>query len=90
MMEGIGQLVNRNPAIVRWGRGMNETFMVEVGDTRFLLTVRDGRLDKVEKARSRCARGASRYAQAANRGKVLAKDPAPGWHDLFAPPRRGE
>ena len=49
MMEGIGQLVNRNPAIVRWGRGMNETFMVEVGDTQFLLTVRDGRLDKVEK-----------------------------------------
>ena len=44
MIENLAQLVNRDPAILRWGRGMSETFMVEVGETQFLLTVRDGRV----------------------------------------------
>jgi hypothetical protein len=91
MMEGIGQLVNRNPAIVRWGRGRNETFMVEVGDTQFLLTVRDGRLDKVEKGPF--AMRSWRFAVRASREsweKFWQKTPAPGWHDLFALLRRGE
>ena len=43
-LETLAQRVNGDPAIVRWGRRMNETFMVEVGDTQFLLTVRDGNL----------------------------------------------
>ena len=30
MIEGLPRLVNADPAIVRWGRRMNETFMVEV------------------------------------------------------------
>ena len=49
MIENLAELVNGDPAIVRWGRRMNETFMVEVGDTQFLLTVRDGKIEKVEK-----------------------------------------
>jgi len=48
-IERVDELVNRDPAIVRWGRRMSETFMVEVGDTQFLLTVRDGRIEKLEK-----------------------------------------
>ena len=66
---------------------MNDTFMVEVGDEQYLLTVTDGKL-AVEKGRSSCARGASRSAR--RRGRVLAEPPAPGWHDLFALLRRGD
>ena len=32
MIEKLARLVNDDPSIVRWGRRMNETFMVEVGD----------------------------------------------------------
>ena len=49
MLDGVAALVNGDPAIVRWGRHMNETFMVEVGDEQYLLTVRAGRIESVAK-----------------------------------------
>jgi hypothetical protein len=91
MIDKLPEIVNGNPAIVRWGRGMNETFMVEVGDTQFLLTVRDGRLDKVEKGPF--VMRPWKFAIRASREsweKFWHKTPAPGWHDLFALLRRGE
>ena len=90
-LEGIARLVNDNPAIVRWGRRMNETFMVEVGDTQFLLSVRDGRIEKVEKGPF--TQRTWRFAIRASREcweKFWQKTPAPGWHDLFALLRRGD
>ena len=33
MIKTLAPLINSNPAIVRWGRGMNETFMLGIGDT---------------------------------------------------------
>ena len=48
MLERIAELVNRDPAIQRWGRYMNETFMVEVGEKQYLLTVRGGRVESIE------------------------------------------
>ncbi len=91
MIEGIAQLVNENPTIVRWGRQMNETFMVEVGDTQYLLTVRDGRIETVERGPfvMRPWRFAIR-ASKAHWEKFWQQPPAPGWHDLFALLRRGE
>lgn len=90
MMEDIGQLVNRNPAIVRWGRRMNETFMVEVGDQQYLLTVKDGSLS-LEKGPF--VMRPWKFAIRARREcweKFWQKTPAPGWHDLFALLRRGD
>ena len=90
MIEGLAELVNRDPAIVRWGRGMNDTFMVEVGDTQFLLTVRDGKL-QVEKGPFTMR--SWRFAIRAKKEcweKFWQKTPAPGWHDLFALLRRGD
>jgi hypothetical protein len=90
MLENLPQLVNGDPAIVRWGRRMNETFMIEVGDTQYLLTVRDGKL-QVEKGPF-----TQRSWRFAIRGKRDAwerfwqKMPAPGWHDLFGLLRRGD
>jgi hypothetical protein len=90
MIEGLPRLVNDNPAIVRWGRRMHETFMVAVGDTQFLLTVRDGKLE-VEKGPF--VQRTWRFAIRARREaweKFWQTTPAPGWHDLFALLRRGD
>ena len=91
MMEGIAARVNDDPAIVRWGRHMNETFMVQVGDTQYLLTVRAGRIESVEKGPF--VMRSWRFAIRARREhweKFWQQPPAPGWHDLFALLRRGE
>jgi hypothetical protein len=90
MIESLPKLVNDNPALVRWGRRMNETFMVEVGDAQYLLTVHDGKLE-VEKGPFTMR--SWRFAIRASRDsweKFWQKTPAPGWHDLFALLRRGE
>ncbi len=89
-MESLPRLVNEDPAIVRWGRRMNETFMVEVGDTQFLLTVRDGKLQVEKGPFTMCT---WRFAIRAKREcweKFWQQTPAPGWHDLFGLLRRGE
>jgi hypothetical protein len=91
VIETILGLVNADPAIVRWGRGMNETFMVEVGDAQFLLTVHEGKIEKVEKGPF--VQRTWRFAIRASREsweKFWQKIPAPGWHDLFGLLRRGD
>jgi hypothetical protein len=90
MIESLPEQVNRDPAIVRWGRGMNETFMVEVGDTQYLVTVRDG---KLEVQKGPFTMKSWRFAIRAREEcwkKFWEKTPAPGWHDLFALLRRGD
>src|SRR5258706_7034966 len=89
MIERLPQLVNADPAIVRWGRGMNDTFMVEVGKEQSLIQVSDGS-HTVEKGpcvqRSwTCAIRASKEAWE----KHWLPTPPPGWHDLFALLRNG-
>ena len=91
MIERVDELVNRNPAIVRWGRRMSETFMVEVGEAQFLLTVRDGKIEKLEKGPF--TQRSWSFAIRASReswDKFWHKPPAPAWHDHFALLRRGD
>jgi hypothetical protein len=91
LIEGVAALVNGDPAIVRWGRHMNETFMVEVGDEQYLLTVRAGKVESV--AKGPFVMRSWRFAIRAKREcweKFWAQVPAPGWHDLFALLRRGD
>jgi hypothetical protein len=90
MIERLAERVNRDPAIVRWGRGMNDTFMVEVGPDQYLLHVRDGRL---EVQKGPFTQRSWRFAIRAKREpweKFWQRQPAPGWHDLFALLRRGD
>ena len=91
MIERLAQLVNEDAAIVRWGRHMNETFMLEVGETQYLVTVRAGRIDEVEQGPfvMRAWRFAIRARQECW-DKHWMQPPPPGWHDLFALLRRGE
>jgi hypothetical protein len=91
MIDQIARLVNSDPAVTRWGRGMNEAFMIEVGDVQYLLTVCDGRIEKVEKGPfvMRPWKFAIRASHESWQ-KFWQKTPAPGWHDLFALLRRGD
>jgi hypothetical protein len=90
MIEALPELVNADAAILRWGRRMHETFMVEVGDEQYLLRVDDGNLS-VEKGPfvQRTWRFAIRAKKEAWE-KFWQNPPAPGWHDLFGLLRRGE
>ena len=91
MIERLPALVNGDPAIVRWGRGMNETFMIEVGSTQFLVSVRDGEIEKIEKGPlvQRSWRFAIRASKEAWE-KHWLPTPPPGAHDLFALLRSGQ
>jgi hypothetical protein len=91
MIERLAERVNADPAILRWGRHMNETFLVEVGETQYLVTVRAGRVEAVEKGPlvMRAWRFAIR-ASAECWERYWRKLPEPGWHDLFALLRRGD
>ena len=91
MIERLPELVNADPAIVRWGRHMDETFMLEVGDTQYLVAVRGGRVERVEKGPF--VMRPWRFAIRARKecwDKFWMQPPPPGWHDLFALLRRGE
>jgi hypothetical protein len=90
-IERLAELVNADPAIVRWGRGMNETFLLEEGSTQFLLTVRDGRIEALEKGPF--VQRSWRFAIRATKEsweKHWESPPQPGWHDLFALLRNGK
>jgi hypothetical protein len=90
MLDDIARLVNDDTSIVRWGKHMNETFMVEVGDDQYLLSVSDGKLTV---AKGPFTQRSWRFAIRATREsweKFWQKTPAPGWHDLFALLRRGD
>ena len=91
MIEYLPDLVNGSPEIVRWGKGMHETFMLEVGDLQYLIVVRDGSIERVHKGPfvMRSWRFAIRARQECW-DRFWAKPPAPGWHDLFALLRRGD
>jgi hypothetical protein len=91
LLDRVAELVNGDPAIVRWGRHLNDTFMVEVGDQQYLVAVHAGRIESV--AKGPFVMRSWRFAIRARREcweKFWAKVPAPGWHDLFALLRRGD
>jgi hypothetical protein len=90
LIDDLARLVNDDPTIVRWGRRMHETFMVEVGDQQYLIKVSDGKI-AVEKGPFTMR--SWRFAVRAKREaweKFWQKTPDPGWHDLFGLLRRGE
>jgi hypothetical protein len=91
MIEGLARRVNDDPAIVRWGRGMNEAFMVEVGRDQYLLTIENGLIGNIEKGPF--AQRSWRFAIRARKEaweKFWQNPPPPGWHDLFGLLRRGD
>ena len=91
MIDRIADIANADAGLARWGRHMNETFMVEVGPTQYLVTVKAGRIESVEK--EKLVMRSWRFAIRASKDsweKHWQNPPPPGWHDLFALLRRGE
>jgi hypothetical protein len=48
MIERLAELVNRDENLVRRGRHVNTTFLVEVGDARYLVGIAEGRVTDVK------------------------------------------
>jgi hypothetical protein len=90
MLDKLPDLVNHDAVLVRRGRWLNDTFMVEVGDDQYLIHVRGGRIDKVEKGPfvMRSWTFAIR-ASAAVWESFWEPVPKPGFHDVFALLRKG-
>jgi len=90
-VESLPELVNGDADLVRRGRFLTVSFLVEVGDTPYQVTVIEGRVWRVERGPFllRSWRFAVRAPEEAWR-RFWAPVPEPGYHDLFAMTRRGE
>jgi hypothetical protein len=81
----IAELVNGDPGLVRRGRHCSTTFLLEAGETSYLVRVLEGRVASIERGPflMRPWTFAVRApAEAWNR--FWEPVPAPGYHDLFA------
>src|SRR6266702_248867 len=85
MLENLPDLVNADAALVRRGRFVDTSFLVEVGDTAYLIRIDGGRVASVARGpflmpRFSFALRAPREAWEA----FWQPLPAPGFQDLFA------
>ena len=76
--------------VARWGRHLTAEVLVEAGDRRWILSVRDGALVRAEAAPAIMPRYdlALRF-DPAGLDRFLEAPPPPGWHDLMALMRQG-
>jgi hypothetical protein len=84
-MEKLAELVNANVRLVWRGRYVNTTFLVEIGETAWLVDIREGCIVCVKSGplvmpRWTFALRASRETWA----QFWLPEPQPGFHDVFA------
>lgn len=90
MLENLPELVNGDPAIVRRGRFLSTRFLVAVGEAEYLVDVREGQIEHVE--RGPFVMPSWRFAlrgSAEAWSKFWQTVPPPGYHDIFALSKRG-
>lgn len=90
MLETLPALVNGDPVLLRRGRFLSTKFLVGIGETEYLVTVHEGRIERVEHGPfvmpSWCFAlrgGAEAWS------KFWQETPPPGYHDVFALAKRG-
>jgi hypothetical protein len=90
VLDRLADLVNANADLVRRGRYLSVTFLVETGATAWLVTVHEGRVEKVERGPFllRAWTFAVR-APASAWTKFWEPVPAAGFHDIFAMAKLG-
>jgi hypothetical protein len=90
VLEGLAELVNRDEALVRRGRYLSTTFLVETGETAWLITVIEGHIARLERGPflMRQWRFAVRAPAEAWR-RFWEPLPPAGYHDLFAMAKHG-
>lgn len=79
------------PACARWGRGLDCTWLLEVGEEAWLLVVRGGAVTEVRPGPF-VMRAYDLALRIAPDGwaAFMAADPEPGWHDLMGLRRKGK
>jgi hypothetical protein len=85
MIETLGQRVNGDEALVRRGRFLTTTFLLEVGTTAWLISIFEGRIVSV--ARGPFVMPSSSFALRAPEQewqRFWSKRPPPGSNDLMA------
>ena len=90
MFERLPDLVDADAGLVRRGRFLTATFLVEVGPTAYLIHVVHGRVTRVERGPflMREYAFAIRASEEAW-GRFWEPVPAPGYHDVFAMAKAG-
>jgi hypothetical protein len=90
MFERLPELVNANASLVRRGRFLTVTFLVQRDDTQYLVRVVEGRVERVERGPflMRDWRFAIRAPEEAWR-RFWERTPEAGYHDLFAMAKAG-
>ena len=90
VLDTLADLVNGNPDLVRRGRYLSTTFLVETGATAWLVTVHEGHVEKVERGPflMRAWTFAVRAPESVWK-RFWEPMPAAGFHDLFAMTKGG-
>ena len=84
-IERLGELANQDTWLAHRGRFLDVTFLVEVGQTSYLIRIHRGRIEGIERARSSCRAGPSRCALPEEAWSTFwTAVPPPGFHDLIA------
>jgi hypothetical protein len=89
MIECLAELVNRDENLVRRGRHVNTTFLVEVGDARYLVCIAEGRVAGIKPGPF--VTPSYSFALRGSRGaweKYWQPIPPPGFNHLFALAKR--
>jgi len=89
MIEALAERVNADADLVRRGRTLTTTFLLEVGETAFLISIFEGRIAAV--TRGPFVMPSSEFAlraPAAEWEKFWSERPPPGSNDLMALIRR--
>jgi hypothetical protein len=85
MIEALGERVNGDEALVRRGRFLSTTFLLEIGSTAWLITIFEGRIVSV--AAGPFVMPSSSFALRAPEDewkKFWTRRPPPGSNDLMA------
>ena len=91
MIERIADLVNADPNIVRRGRYLSTTFMLEIGDAPYLVKIIEGRVVSITPGPF--VTPSYSFALRAPRDEwemFWRKIPPPGHNDIFALFKRGK
>lgn len=85
MLERLQSSVNENPNLIRRGRFVSTTFMVEIGDTQWMVRIEGGKVSSVAKGPFVMPSWTFALRASEDTWKVFWRDvPPPGFHDLMA------
>ena len=85
MIEALQQLVNEDTALVRRGRYLTTTFLLQIGQAAWLIAINEGRVVSVTKDSFVMASSAfALRVEAEAWGKFCQHRPPPGSNDLMA------